>query len=95
MASTGITFAVERPAGCDYVRSNLPAALAIYGATRDDTMAEDALSLNIWTAVIDPEDRRPVMVRIHGGGLRIGQASHPMYNGVRPAERGVVVVTVN
>ncbi len=71
------------------------AALAIFGATRDDTMAEDALSLNIWTAVIDPEERRPVMVWIHGGGLRIGHASHPMYNGVRLAERGVVVVTVN
>ncbi len=70
-------------------------ALAMFGARRDDTMLEDSLSLNIWTAASDPEERRPVMVWIHGGGLRIGHASHPMYNGVRLAERGAVVVTVN
>lgn len=70
-------------------------ALAMFGAGRDDTMVEDSLSLNIWTGACDPEERRPVMVWVHGGGLRIGHASHPMYNGVRLAERGAVVVTVN
>jgi len=44
-----------------------PACLQV-GIKRDSS--EDCLSLNIWTA--DPGAKRPVMVWIHGGGLRVG-----------------------
>lgn len=53
----------------------------------------DSLSLNIWTHGTDNK-KRPVMVRIHGGGFTGG--SGRMQNGFRLARRGdVVVVTIN
>jgi para-nitrobenzyl esterase len=53
----------------------------------------DCLSLNIWTPSAD-KDKRPVMVWIHGGGLRSHEARP--YNGTFLARRGnVVVVTLN
>lgn len=65
-------------------------------------MAEDCLSLNIWTPpVTDSSDlrvtkRARVMLWIHGGGFTQGSSSEPTYNGSRLArEHGVVVVTFN
>ena len=53
----------------------------------------DCLTLNIWTPSTD-HDKRPVMVWIHGGGLRSHEAR--AYNGRFLARRGnVVVVTFN
>lgn len=53
----------------------------------------DCLNLNIWTPSTD-RDKRPVMVWIHGGGLRNHEA-HP-YDGTFLVKRGnVVVVTFN
>ena len=55
--------------------------------------SEDCLNLNIWA----PQDARdaPVIVWIHGGSLRIGASSLPMYDGAHYAERGVVFVSIN
>jgi para-nitrobenzyl esterase len=36
-----------------------------------------------------------VMVWIHGGGLRVGSACEPIYNGEEIANKGIVVVTLN
>ena len=69
--------------------------LVMFGIRGGEEMSEDSLNLNVWTGAVDADERRPVMVWLHGGGLRIGHGSHPMYNGVCLAERGVVVVTVN
>jgi para-nitrobenzyl esterase len=69
--------------------------LSLFGLQDGDEMSEDCLHLNVWTPASDANESRPVMVWIHGGGFRIGHAAHRMYNGVRLAERGVVVVTIN
>ncbi|MBV9951149.1 MAG: carboxylesterase/lipase family protein [Acidimicrobiia bacterium] len=64
-------------------------------AKRGVTMAEDCLSLNVWTPAVDGA-ARPVVVFLHGGGVVAGAGSAPLFDGARLAERGdVVVVTVN
>jgi para-nitrobenzyl esterase len=56
---------------------------------------EDCLSLNVWTPGSD-DQRRPVMVYIHGGAFIIGSGRWGWYEGCRLVERGdVVLVTIN
>jgi len=56
-------------------------------------MSEDCLTLNIWSPGAD-EQRRPVLVWIHGGGWLIG--SGRLHDGTSLARLGdVVVVTLN
>jgi para-nitrobenzyl esterase len=58
--------------------------------------SEDCLFLNVWTPALDDGAPRPVMVYIHGGAYSSGSGSSPLYDGVRLARRGdVVVVTLN
>lgn len=58
--------------------------------------SEDCLFLNVWTPALRDGVKRPVMVYIHGGAYSNGSGSAPLYDGVRLARRGdVVVVTVN
>jgi para-nitrobenzyl esterase len=59
----------------------------------DRPMSEDCLYLNVYTAAAKPDEKRPVMVWIHGGSLTSGAGS--IYNGEELAKKGVVVVTVN
>ncbi len=55
--------------------------------------------MNVWTPSLratGPEERRPVMVYIHGGAYSHGSGSSPLYDGTRLSRRGnVVVVTLN
>lgn len=53
----------------------------------------DILNLNIWTPGLDGS--LPVMVWIHGGAFSHGNGALPIYDGVRFAERDVVLVTIN
>lgn len=56
--------------------------------------SEDCLFLNVWTAGIDDQRKRPVMVWLHGGFFRQGSGSS--VDGSALAGRGdVVVVSVN
>lgn len=56
--------------------------------------SEDCLYLNVWTPA--KQGKRPVMVWIHGGGLRIDSSNRPPYVGNHMASRGdVVIVTLN
>ena len=56
---------------------------------------EQCLSLNVWTPGID-DQRRPIMVWIHGGAFRTGSGASPLYEGTTLAARGdVVVITIN
>ena len=55
---------------------------------------EDCLYLNVWTRAIAGDDA-PVMLWIHGGGLRIGHGHLPMYDGAALTEQGVVLVSIN
>jgi carboxylesterase type B len=56
---------------------------------------ENCLNLNIWTSSVNPADKRPVMVFIHGGGLSMGSSVSPFYDGAALAKKGVVFVTLN
>ncbi len=57
--------------------------------------SENMLGLNVWTPAADGE-KRPVMVWLHGGGFVTGSGSSNVYDGVRLANRGdVVVVSIN
>jgi len=57
--------------------------------------SEDCLSLNIWSPGAD-QQKRPVMVYIHGGGFVIGSGSEPLFDGTSFAtQHDLVVVTCN
>jgi len=56
--------------------------------------SEDCLYLNVWTAA-GANDKRPVMVWIHGGALTRGSGAVPTYDGSALAKKGVIVVTIN
>lgn len=61
-----------------------------------EPMSEDCLYLNVWVpAGARAGEALPVMFWIHGGGLRNGSASTPLYAGGQLARRGVIVVTAN
>lgn len=60
-----------------------------------ETECEDCLYLNIWTPAPDNQ-KRPVMVWIHGGAFFWGSGSQTLYHGdVLSANGNVVVVTFN
>jgi len=65
---------------------------------RHEKRSEDCLYLNVWTAAKSADEKRPVMVWIHGGGFIIGSAhlSTPYgQDGEALARQGVVVVSMN
>jgi para-nitrobenzyl esterase len=72
--------------------SRLPTSIQYFGPEPE---SEDCLYLNVWTAARSSDERRPVMVWIHGGAFYLGSASQPIFDGERLARKGVVVVTVN
>lgn len=55
---------------------------------------EDCLYLNVWSAAAAPDEKRPVMVWIHGGSLTGGATSSPDFDGTRFAQSGVVLVSI-
>lgn len=59
------------------------------------SVSEDCLYLNVWTAAKDRDERRPVLVYIHGGGFNEGSGSVAVYDGEELAKKGLVVVTIN
>ncbi len=58
-----------------------------------ERMSEDCLTLNIWAP--PHADDAAVIVWIHGGSLRIGGSSEPIYDGARFAREDVVFVSIN
>jgi len=65
----------------------------LFGGPKETS--EDCLYLNVWTAAQGDDEKRPVMMWIHGGGFVQGAGSLPSYGGLRLAQLGVVVVTIN
>jgi para-nitrobenzyl esterase len=62
----------------------------------DGIQNEDCLHLNVWTASINDNAKRPVMVWLHGGGFVAGcSQEQPGYDGENLARSGVVLVSVN
>ena len=57
-------------------------------------VGDDCLNLNVWTP--DPgATGLPVLVWIHGGSLKFGTGSDPLYDGATFARDGIVTVTIN
>jgi para-nitrobenzyl esterase len=57
---------------------------------------EECLVVNVWTPALRDGRRRPVMLRIHGGGFTSNTGNNRIYAGHSTARRGdVVYVTVN
>jgi para-nitrobenzyl esterase len=61
---------------------------------RQPPASEDCLTVNIWTSA-SPNDRRPVMVWIYGGGFTGGSGGMQWYDGEDLAAMGPVIVTLN
>jgi para-nitrobenzyl esterase len=57
---------------------------------------EDCLVINVWTRGLNDGGKRPVIVRIHGGGFATLSGSNPDQDGTNLCRRGdVVAVTMN
>lgn len=58
-------------------------------------ISEDCLYLNVVTAAETVDDKLPVMVFFHGGGLTTGTGNSPTYTHPSLPSKGVVLLTVN
>ena len=58
-------------------------------------MSEDCLNLNLLTPAVRANEKLPVMVFFHGGGLSIGTGNSSTYAHTALPAQGVVVITVN
>ena len=70
-------------------------APAVVLPPREPARAEDCLYANVWTSASSPNDRRPVMVWIYGGGFAGGSGGLAWYDGESLAAKGPVIVTFN
>lgn len=86
-------------AGVRNARSFGPACSQPKGFSGVDQTAggqsEDCLTLNVWTQQDFRNQKRPVMVWIHGGAFVGGASSAPFYNGTSFARDGIVFVSIN
>jgi para-nitrobenzyl esterase len=57
-------------------------------------ISEDCLYLNVWTGAKNANEKRPVMVWIYGGAFVGGTTSFPTTDGMKFAQKGVVLVSV-
>ena len=57
-------------------------------------VSEDCLYLNIWTSSIDRNQKKPVMVWVHGGADTGGWSYEPDYLGHNLAKKDVIVVSI-
>jgi len=89
-AWSGVKAAEEFAAEC--VQPPYAAGSAYYSPPKPQS--EDCLYLNVWSGA-KANDRRPVMVWIHGGAWTRGSGSTIYYDGAALARKGVVLVTVN
>ena len=70
-------------------------APAVAAPPREPARSEDCLYANVWTSASTPNDKRPVMVWIYGGGFTGGSGGLAWYDGENLAAKGPVIVTFN
>ncbi|WP_280231137.1 carboxylesterase/lipase family protein [Nocardia cyriacigeorgica] len=58
-------------------------------------VGDDCLNLNVYTPDLSPARPLPVLLWFHGGGLLLGDAANPVYDGTALGRLGIVVVTAN
>lgn len=92
--------APQLPAAWDGVRDARKFGSRCLSALENDQIpgpprSEDCLTLNIWTPAKNTDEKRPVMVWLHGGGFQFGSGADPAINGSPLAQKGVVLVTLN
>jgi para-nitrobenzyl esterase len=78
------------PTAAQYYQSPLRKVDAV-----ESQMSEDCLYLNVNTPARSAQDKLPVMVWLHAGGLDAGSGSAEIYNNPALAQHGVVLVTLN
>ncbi len=61
----------------------------------EQPISEDCLYLNVWTGARSPNEKRPVLVWIYGGGFNSGGSGCPIYDGEGLARKGIVFVSIN
>jgi para-nitrobenzyl esterase len=71
-----------------------PACIQPWAGNPDPPTSEDCLYSNVWTAATTANERRPVMVWIHGGGLTNGMSWQDLSYGTKLAPEGAVLVTI-
>jgi len=57
-------------------------------------MSEDCLYLNVWTPAKTGDEKLPVMMWIHGGGMQEGYGHEQEFDGEHFAKRGIVLVSI-
>ena len=82
----GVRSCTEFSAAC--IQEALPVDVPVMVVS--GAQSEDCLYLNVWSQDGEGE-KRPVMLWIYGGGLGLGAASQPVYDGQHLARKGVVV----
>ena len=65
----------------------------VYGSVPESGMSEDCLYLNVLTPAKKQNERLPVMVWFHGGGITSGSTNQSHYNSPPVPQHGVVLVT--
>lgn len=82
-------------AGRGGARGAAPGQAPAAAPPREPARSEDCLYLNVWTSANSPNDKRPVMVWIYGGGFTGGSGGLAWYDGENLAAKGPVIVTFN
>jgi para-nitrobenzyl esterase len=78
------------------ITARLPTSGLPRPAHEQSIQSEDCLHVNVWTAGLRDNRKRPVLVYFHGGAYNNGSVNSDLYDGTRLVHRGdVVVVTVN
>src|SRR5690606_187688 len=93
---TDVREATNLGARCPQFESAGGSPIAEDAESAKPPMSEDCLFVNVWTASLRDNRKRPVMVYFHGGGFASGHGGNIRYDGTNLAARhDVVVVTVN